>query len=234
MFDFSNQVVLVTGGSGNLGGAVVRAFHAAGAALVVPDRAADRVPALFPELAGGGHYLAPSVDVADAAALETLAAEAKRRYGRIDALVNCAGTYRGGLPAHETPLDVWQTLHDANAGTVFYACRAVIPVMLERGRGKIVNVGARSALAGGANESAYAASKSAVARLTESMAAEYKRAGINVNAVLPSAIVSAQDRAANPDAGVTPEELAQVIMFLCSDAAAIIHGVLLPVYGTRF
>ena len=235
MFDFSNQVVIVTGGTGNLGSAIVRAFQAARAKLVIPDRAPDRVQECFPDLADSpDHYLVGSIDATQAEAMETLARNTLDRFGRIDVLINTVGGYRAGVPLHETSLGDWEMMLNLNARTVFYACRAVIPAMLEKGSGKIVSVAASSALLGGANEAAYSASKSAVARLTESMAAEYKRSGINVNAVLPSAMVKAEDLQANPDAGVTPDDVANVIMFLCSDAARIINGVLLPAYGTRF
>ena len=235
MFDFSDQVVIVTGGTGNLGGVVVRAFQTAGAKLVIPDRAPDRVQQRFPDLADSpDHYLVGSIDATQAEAMETLACNTLDRFGRIDVLINTIGGYRAGAPLHETPLENWEVMLNLNARTVFYACRAVIPAMLEQGRGKIVTIAAHSAMVGGANEAAYSASKSAVARLTESMAADYKRSGINVNAVLPAAMVKAEDLKAAPDAGVTPEDVANVIMFLCSDAARIINGALIPAYGTHF
>ena len=235
MFNFSNQVVIVTGGTGNLGSAVVRAFQSAGAKLVIPDRAPDRVQQRFPDLADSpDHYLVGSIDATQAEAMETLARHTLERFGQIDVLINTVGGYRAGTPLHQTPLENWEMMLNLNARTVFYACRAVIPAMLEKGRGKIVSIAAHSAVVGGPNEAAYSASKSAVARLTESMAAEYKRSGINVNAVLPAAMVKAEDLKDSPDAGVTPEDVANVIMFLCSDAAHIINGALIPAYGTHF
>ena len=109
--------------------------------------------------------------------------------------------------------------------------------MLERGRGKIVNVAASSAVKGSANHAAYSASKSAVARLTESMAEEYKRQGINVNAVLPGTIDTPQNRQAMPQSDfslwVTPEKIARVILFLASEDASPIHGALIPVFGKK-
>ncbi len=124
-----------------------------------------------------------------------------------------------------------------NARTAFVVSRAVIPSMLERGRGKIINLAASSALKGGANSAAYSASKSAVARLTESMAEEYKRLGINVNAVLPGTIDTPHNRQAMPQADtsrwVQPRELARVILFLASEDASPIHGALIPVYGKK-
>jgi NAD(P)-dependent dehydrogenase (short-subunit alcohol dehydrogenase family) len=236
MFDFSDQVVIVTGGTGKLGSAVIRAFQAAGASLVIPDRGPqERVEGRFPELANSAaHYLAGGVDVTQASLVEKLALDTLERFGQIDVLVNAIGGYRAGTPLHETPLETWDLMLNLNARSIFYTCRAVLPAMLEKGRGKIVNIGARSALSGGANEAAYSASKSAVARLTESMAADYKRLGINVNAVLPAALIKPEVRREDPDAGVTPEEVANVILFLSSDAARIITGALIPAFGTRF
>jgi NAD(P)-dependent dehydrogenase (short-subunit alcohol dehydrogenase family) len=235
-FDFADQVVMVTGGSGNLGGAVARAFYAAGARLVVPDRSADRLPAMFPELADAGrHYLVGSTDLSQPEDVARLVEATLERFGQIDVLVNTVGGYRAGAPPHETSLETWDFMLNLNARTAFLTGRAVIPAMLERGRGKIINTAARSALAGGANEVAYSASKSMVARITESFAAAYKAKGINVNAIVPGTIDTPQNREAMPKADfgrwVQPESIAQVVLFLASDAASIINGALIPVYG---
>jgi NAD(P)-dependent dehydrogenase (short-subunit alcohol dehydrogenase family) len=236
MFDFSDHIVVVTGAAGNLGSAVAKAFRAAGATLVLLDRAADRLSRLFPELVGAAdHFLAHSVDLTDADSVAAMVDEAVKRFGRIDVLVNVAGGYRGGTAVHETPLETWDLLMNLNARSVFIASGAVIPAMLERGSGKIVNVAARAALEGGRKMGAYSASKSAVVRLTESMSAELKRSGINVNCVLPGTIDTPQNRAAMPKADtsrwVAPEALADVILFLASDTARAVHGAAVPVYG---
>jgi len=235
-FDFTDQVVIVTGATGNLGGAVARAFLAAGARLVLPDRDAGRLASLFPELSDPGqHYLAAPADLSRPEEVAGLVEAALGRFGGIDVLVNTVGGFRAGTPPHETPLESWDFMLDLNARTTFLTSRAVVPSMLERGRGKIVNTAARSALVGGANDVAYSVSKSAVARLTESFAAAYKARGINVNAILPGTIDTPQNRAAMPKADfsrwVQPESIAQVVLFLASDAAGPIHGALVPVYG---
>jgi NAD(P)-dependent dehydrogenase (short-subunit alcohol dehydrogenase family) len=236
MFDFTNQIVLVTGGSGNLGAAVARAFLSAGARLVMAERNAEHLRAQFPELAETNeHYLAAPVDLTQAEDVGRMVETALARFGQIDVLVNTVGGYRAGTPPHETPLDTWDFMLNLNARTTFNTSRAVIPSMLERGRGKIVNTAARSALAAGPNEVAYSVSKSAVARITESFAAAYKKNGINVNAILPGTIDTPQNRAAMPNADTSrwlqPEAIAQVVLFLASDAASPIHGALIPVYG---
>jgi NAD(P)-dependent dehydrogenase (short-subunit alcohol dehydrogenase family) len=236
MFDFSDLVVIVTGAAGNLGSAVARAFQAAGAKLVLVDRAADRLPRLFPDLVDSpNHFLAAPIDLTSADAVETMVDETVKRFGRIDVLVNTAGGYRAGTPVHEMPLEAWDSMLNLNARTVFFASRAVIPHMLRQGSGRIVNVAARAALKGGAQMAAYSVSKSAVVRLTESMAAELKKEGINVNCVLPGTIDTPQNRQAMPNADhsrwVKPEVIADVILFLASDASRAVHGAAIPVYG---
>ncbi len=235
-FDFSDQVVAITGAAGNLGVATARAFQTANARLVLLDRAADRLPQLFPELAASpNHYLAGGVDVNDADAINDVVAETLKRFGRVDALVNTAGGYRAGTRLHETPPDDWDFLMNLNGRSVFTVSRAFIPPMLKQGSGKIVNIASRGALAGDAGSGIYSASKSVVIRLTESLAAELKEHGINVNCILPGLIDTPPNRAAMPKADfskwVTPEVLANVILFLCSESAAAIHGAALPVYG---
>jgi NAD(P)-dependent dehydrogenase (short-subunit alcohol dehydrogenase family) len=237
MFDMTDHVVIVTGAAGALGNAVARACRAAGAKLVLVDRDPDRLPRLFPDLVGlAGYYLAAPVDLTDEAAVKAVVDETLNRFGRIDVLVNVAGGYRGGMALHETPLATWDFLLNLNARTVYITSSAVIPAMLRQRSGKIVNVAARAALQGAAKMGAYSASKSAVIRLTEAMAAELKNSGINVNCVLPGTIDTPDNREsmpkADPSRWVQPEALADVILFLASDAARAVHGAAIPVYGT--
>lgn len=236
MFDFTDQVVLVTGGSGNLGRAVVQAFHAAGARLIAPDRSVGRLAAQFPALAqSDAHWLAEGVDVTQPADMAALTAEIKRRFGRVDVLANTVGGYRAGAPLHLTPLDVWTEMVNLNARSVFVTSQAVIPLMLAQGSGRLIHTAARAALTGGAQAAAYSASKSAVLRLVESMAAELKDAGITVNCILPGTIDTPANRQASPAADfsrwVAPEALADVILFLASPAARAVSGAAIPVYG---
>lgn len=236
MYDFTDRVVMVAGATGNLGTAVARAFQAAGARLVLVDRSADRLARLFPELADSpGAFLANSVDLTNTEAVAGMVEETARRFGRIDVLANTAGGFRGGTPAHETPQETWDFLFNLNVRAILVPCRSVVPWMLAQGSGKIINVAARAALSGSAGLSAYTAAKSAAVRLTESMAAELKDQGINVNCILPGTIDTPQNRQDRPDVDpgrfVTPEALADVILFLASDAARAIHGAAIPVYG---
>jgi len=236
MFDFSECVVLVTGASGNLGSAVVRAFGQADARLVLVDRSPDRLPELFPELAGSPErFLATGVDLSDADDAARMVEEVLARFGRIDVLANTVGGYRAGTPVHETTLETWEFMLALNARTAFVASRAVVPAMLEQGAGKIIHTASRAALKGGRNAVAYSISKSAVVRLVESLAAELKDKGINANCVVPGTIDTPENREAMPKANhskwVPPEAIADVFLFLASDAARSIHGAAIPVYG---
>ncbi len=233
MYDFSNQVVMVTGGTGNVGKAAVEAFAGAGAALVVPDRKVDRLASEFPALAGSSsHFLAEGFDVTSEQGMDGLVSETLDRLGRIDVLVHTIGGFRAGRLPHETSLETWDHMLNLNGRVTFLVNRAVVPTMIRQKRGRIINFAARPALAGGADDVAYSASKSAVARITESMAAAYRHDGITVNAIIPGTIDSPQNRAANPQADfkhwVTPEEIARIVLFLAAEDARMINGSLIP------
>lgn len=231
-FDFAGKAVLITGAAGNLGAALAEAFHAAGAALILAERNLDRLQ----EIAGSwSNTLLLPVDLLDEASVQQMAAQAVAHHGRIDVLANIAGGFTMGLPLHETELKTWEFMLNLNARSVFLVCRAVIPHMLAQESGKIINVAARAGLSGGARMAPYSVSKSAVIRLTESMAAELKGHNLNVNCVLPGTIDTPQNRAEMPNADwsrwVTPDAIARVILFLAADDAAAIQGAAVPVYG---
>jgi len=158
---------------------------------------------------------------------------AVERFGRIDVLANIAGGFRMGTPVHETPDADWDFLLDINLRSLLNMVRAAVPQMIAAGGGRIINVGAHAALKGVARMGAYCASKSAVIRVTEAMAAELREKNINVNCVLPTIIDTPENRAAMPDADpgrwVAPADLAKVFLFLASDDARAIHGASLSV-----
>ena len=236
MYDFTRQVVMVTGGTGNLGRATVLAFADAGARVVIVDRDTERQKKLYADWVENDRYLlmAP-FDVTSPTDVSRLVAECVDKTGAIDVLVNTVGAYRGGNPIQQTDPETWDVLMELNARSVFLLARETIPQMLEQGHGKIVNVAARAGQLGTSGQAAYAASKAAVISLTESMSAELRRKGINVNCILPGTIDTPENRKAMPDANagrwVAPESLASVILFLASDAARDVHGAALPVYG---
>ena len=223
--DFKGRTVMITGAAGNLGRAVADHFAGLGASLVLIDLKAR----------GGEPGLFIPTDLLDQKSVDAAVEQAIARFGRIDVLCNIAGGFRMGPPVHETPDADWNFLLDLNARTVLHTARAVVPRMLAAGRGTIVNVGAYAAQKGAAQMAAYTASKSAVIRLTEAMAAELREKGINVNCVLPTIIDTPQNRAdmpkADPGRWVAPQDLAKVVAFLASDDARAIHGAALPVTG---
>jgi NAD(P)-dependent dehydrogenase (short-subunit alcohol dehydrogenase family) len=208
---FDQRIVMVTGAAGNLGRAVAEAFEELGATLVRLD--------------------IKDVDLRDAQSVQ----QVLERHKRIDVLCNIAGGFRMGPAVHDTSDADWDFLFDLNAKSVLHMSRAVVPVMLRAGGGRIVNVGAYAALKGVAGMGAYVASKSAVIRITETMAAELRDKNINVNCVLPTIIDTPENRKAMPKADprrwVAPADLANVIVFLASDRARAIHGAAIPVTG---
>jgi NAD(P)-dependent dehydrogenase (short-subunit alcohol dehydrogenase family) len=228
-----NKTVMVTGACGNLGRAVAALFSKSGARLVLVDLDIERLAQTY-----GADYsqqmLAPAnLLVQDEVHAVVRAAHAQ--FGGIDVLCNIAGGFRMGSPVHETSDSDWNMLLDLNGRSVLHAVRAVVPQMLQAGRGKIINVSANAALKGAAQMGAYCASKDIVIRITEAMAAELRDSNINVNCVLPSIIDTPENRAAMPDADVarwvSPGALAEVIAFLASDEARAINGAAIPVVG---
>jgi NAD(P)-dependent dehydrogenase (short-subunit alcohol dehydrogenase family) len=236
MFDFSQQVVLISGSAGALGQVVARAFAQADANLALLDLRADRLQTIFADLADPTrYYFVGETNVTQAESVWQHVEQVIEYFGRLDVVVNVAGGYKAGQALHETPLEVWDQMFDLNARSIFNVSRAVVPQMLKQGSGKIINIAARAALHGGANMGPYVASKSAVVRLTETLAAELRESNINVNCILPGTIDTPANRADSPEADysrwVDPQDIARVIMFLASEAARAIHGAAVPVYG---
>lgn len=237
MNDLAQQVVMITGSVGNLGAAVAREFQLRKARTVLVDRSAERLRATYPDLVSSNdHFLAGDVDVGSAESVGQLVKQVRVRFGRIDVLINTVGAFRGGKPVHEEDPETWTALLDANLRTTLNLCRAVIPVMLEQRKGRIVNVASLLALNGAPNLAAYSVSKAAVVRLTESLSAELRSSGIGVNCVLPGTLDTPQNRRAMPDADpagwISPDDVAKVMVFLASDAARAIHGASVPLCGT--
>ncbi|MCZ6855221.1 MAG: SDR family NAD(P)-dependent oxidoreductase [Gammaproteobacteria bacterium] len=224
MGEFSNRVVLVTGAAGALGSAVVQQFADNGATVAQLD---------IVEIENN-HYSA-ICDLTNSQSCNTAVANIVDRYEKIDVLANIAGGFTMGTSVYETSDDTWDFMLGLNARSVLNMARAVVPTMLPRQSGKIINIGARAGLRGAPNMAAYSASKSVVMRLTESLADELKAKGINVNAILPSIIDTERNRQDMPDADfskwVSAEAVARVVGFLASPAADPIHGALVPVEG---
>jgi NAD(P)-dependent dehydrogenase (short-subunit alcohol dehydrogenase family) len=233
---FSDRVVLVAGGTGALGRAVALAFLEAGAGVVVTARRLEEVQVLA-AIAGSARSRLSSVaaDASDAGAAAKLVEEVVEAQGRIDVLVNAVGGYAGGRNVWETEPETWERMMQVNLDASFALARAVLPAMIRQGRGWIVGVASRAAFQPTAGAAAYAASKAGVLALYAALAEEVKPFRINVNAVVPSIFDTEANRRAMPGADVSrwpkPEEIAKVILFLCSDSARIVHGAAIPVYG---
>jgi NAD(P)-dependent dehydrogenase (short-subunit alcohol dehydrogenase family) len=232
--DFTGKVVLITGATGALGRVVARQFQQAGATLALTARSESQLPQLFPELAlDPQHLLLGGVDLREMEQADAMVQQIAQRFGRVDILVNTVGGYRGGVPVQQMTVADWDEMLTLNARVAFIISRAVVPLMVQAGGGKIVHVAGRAALSGSAGVAAYAAAKSAVVRLTESLAAELREHGINVNCVLLGTIDTPANRAAMPDADfsrwVAPEAVSEVILFLCSPAARALYGAAIPV-----
>src|ERR1043166_5121121 len=227
--NLQNKITVITGAVGNLGTATARLFQQAGAKTVLVDRSPDRVREAFKDIADSrDHWLAGGIDLSDATSLGKLIEQTLAKFSRVDALVHTVGAWRGGKPVHEADLADWDFLFNVNLRTTLLCCRAVIPQMLKQRSGKIINVASRDGLRGSAGYAAYSASKSAVLRLTESLADELKTSNINVNCIMPGTIDTPQNRAAIPNVDfskwVEPAAIADVIAFLSSDAARAING----------
>jgi NAD(P)-dependent dehydrogenase (short-subunit alcohol dehydrogenase family) len=223
----NGKVVIVTGASGALGKVVADVALARGARVAGIDHAPTQTAATENRIDIGG------VDLTDATQARKAIDAVASHFCAIHALINIAGGFAFEAIAEGDPR-TWQRMYALNVLTALNASRSALDYLAASGSGRVVNVGAMGALQAGAGMGAYAASKAGVHRLTEALAAEWK-GRITVNAVLPSTIDTPANRASMPKADfakwVTAEELANVILFLASDAASAITGALLPVAG---
>jgi NAD(P)-dependent dehydrogenase (short-subunit alcohol dehydrogenase family) len=233
---FDGKVALVAGGTGGLGRAVTLAFLEEGAKVVVTYRVADELDALKSTAGKNGLNLeGHSVDVTDEVAVRQLVEKIVGKYRRLDAMVNTVGGYAGGTKLWELQTKVFEQMLALNLRAGYALSRAAVRAMLKEGHGAIVNVAAKAAFDHASGAAAYAASKSAAVALLDSLAADLKGSGVRVNSILPSIIDTEANRKAMPTADFSkwpkPEDIARVILFLCSDDAKVIHGAAIPVYG---
>jgi NAD(P)-dependent dehydrogenase (short-subunit alcohol dehydrogenase family) len=233
---FSGQTILVAGGTGGLGRSVSLAFLEEGAQVIVTYYLAEEFDALKGAVQSSGARLeGHQLNVSDEAAVRQLSEKVLARHPRVDALVNAVGGYAGGAKLWEQDTNVFEHMLALNLRSGYALSRAFLPAMLKQARGAIVNVAAKAGLQPPAGAAAYAASKAAALALMESLAAEVKGSGVRVNSILPSIIDTQPNRKAMPDADFAkwpkPQDIARVILFLCSDEAKVIHGAAIPVYG---
>lgn len=243
--DFAGRVVIVTGGGSGLGRAAAIGFAARGAQVIVGDLDASSIDGTLALLAPGGHRPGP-VDVTVEGAVDDLVATTFAATGRIDVLVNCAGIAEGAGSTIDRPVDSWLRMIDVNLTGTYLMSRAVASRMREQRSGVILTISSIAGVVGLPRRAAYTASKGAVTMLTRALASEWAADGIRVNAVAPGYIrtpmtdvLIAEGRI---DADViirrtpmgrmgTPDQVADALVFLASDAAAFITGVVLPVDG---
>ncbi len=243
------QVALVTGAGQGIGAACAAALGEAGATVIVADMVADRVEASVKALKDAGLDAHGTIlDVTKSADVDSVAAKAVADHGRIDILVNNAGVAKSDVKAEDTSDDHWRFHMDVNVDGLFWCCRAFGRHMLTQGKGSIVNIGSMSGFIVNKPQpqSFYNASKAAVHHLTRSLAAEWGRRGVRVNAVAPTYIetpLTSFGIKENPEMYATwlemtpmgrvgqPDEIASVVHFLASDAASLMTGAIVVADG---
>jgi NAD(P)-dependent dehydrogenase (short-subunit alcohol dehydrogenase family) len=232
-YDYTNKIVLLTGGTGALGRAITAAFIASDA-KVVSSYVIDReIEQLKKESKAVVELI--KTDVTKEEEVEKLVLSVISKYGRIDVLVNVVGGYLGGKSVSELDEKEWDLMMTMNLKSAFLISKHVIPQMVSSKYGKIMHVSSRTGLKSSGYDSAYAASKSGLIRLVESLSEEVKDSNINVNCIMPSTIDTEANRRAMPTADhskwVKLQDLANVVLFLCSDEANVITGAAIPTYG---
>jgi NAD(P)-dependent dehydrogenase (short-subunit alcohol dehydrogenase family) len=232
---FSSRVVLVAGGTGGLGKAVTLAFLHEGASVIATYIIKEEADALRDTVAATAHLELLPLDATDATACLAMVDGITARYGQLDILVNTIGGYAGGKALWETDPRTWNLMFSLNVNAGYALAHAAVPAMLKQKSGSVVNIAARAAFDHAAGAAAYAASKSAALAMMDCLAQDVKGSGVRVNSVLPSIIDTEANRRAMPDADFSrwpkPEEIARVILFLCTEEAKLIHGAAVPVYA---
>jgi NAD(P)-dependent dehydrogenase (short-subunit alcohol dehydrogenase family) len=234
---FQGRVALIAGGTGGLGTAVSLAFSGAGATVVTTYQRAQDMEPLVAEAKRAGKTPPSGVpmDTTDAGSVNLAVQQIVAAHGRLDILVNTVGGYAGGKNVWEEDPATYQRMMNLNLLSGFLLARGVLPAMIRQNRGAIVNINSRAAYGHAAGGALYAASKAAALALFDSIAEEVKPYAVNVNSVVPSIIDTAANRREMPSADFAswpkPADIAQVILFLCSDEARLIHGAAVPVYG---
>ena len=232
-FNFSNQVVVITGAAGALGSTVAELFFRAGANIALVDISFAKLTR--PRWKHAKNVGLFETDLTNVNSVNESVAQIIERFGKIDCLANVAGGFKMGPMVHETPVSDWDFMINLNVKSVFLMCRAVVPHMLEKKKGKIVKGAARAAVEGKAKMAPYCVSKAAVVTLTQSLAAEHKMNNINVNCILPGTVDTPQNRNDMPDANfsnwVPTTDLANELLHLCSEQAKGVTGAAVPVYG---
>jgi NAD(P)-dependent dehydrogenase (short-subunit alcohol dehydrogenase family) len=233
---YTGKVVLVAGGTGGLGRSVSLAFLSEGATVVATYRNERGFAALKAAAGANASMLEGSqTDVTDESAVHALVDSTIAKHGRVDVVVNTIGAYAGGVKLWELDPKVFERMLDLNLRSGFVLARLAAPAMLKQGSGVLINIAAKAAFDHAAGAAAYATSKAAAVAMMDCLAADLKGTGVRVNTILPSIIDTEPNRRAMPgapfDQWPKPEEIAQVILFLSSEQARVVHGASIPVYG---
>jgi NAD(P)-dependent dehydrogenase (short-subunit alcohol dehydrogenase family) len=232
VYDFSNKVVLITGGTGALGRAVIEAFTSSNAvsiATYITDKEAENAKTRI------GTLDLVKADMTKEDQVRKLVSHVVQKHSRIDVLVNVVGGYIGGKKVSELEESEWDKMMNLNLKSAFLISKHVLPVMVLAKHGKMIHISSRTGLKSGGHDSAYAASKSGLIRLVESISEEVKEYGINVNCILPSIIDTDANRKAMPNSDfskwVKARDLASLVLFLCSEEGKVMNGAAIPAYG---
>ena len=233
---FTTQSILVAGGTGGLGRAVSLAFLQEGAKVTVTYRKSEEFAALQAAAGANSARLDGYVsDVTDESAVSQLIEKILSKHGRLDALVNTVGGFTGGQKFWEADSKSLDQMLASNLRSGWILARAAVRPMLKSGRGSIVNIASRAAVDHSSALAAYSASKAAAVAMIDSLAGDLKGTGVRANSILPSIIDTEINRKMMPKADFSkwpkPEEIAKVILFLCSEDAKLINGAAVPVYG---
>ena len=232
----NNKVVLITGATGGLGKVVTKKFLAEGAVVAAVYRSEDKLKELI-EYVGEGKVNGFKADVTDPASVSALIAEVTKKLGRVDVLLNIVGGYAGGIPLQQSEEAMLDEMVILNTRSAWLCSRAVLPGMIERNWGRIVNVAAKNATPGGrrAGNIAYAISKGGIITLTEALAEELSKVEVNVNCVTLATIDTSKNQEKMPKADtskwVKPDDIAEVMLFLSSDSSRAVTGAAIPVFG---
>lgn len=231
-YDFSKKVVLITGGTGALGRMLVKKFLNSGAVTISSFHNEKDAEKLKIE---NSKVELIELDMLQEEQLLERIPKLVKKFGTVDILVNVVGGYLGGKSTNDLSETEWDKMMNLNLKSAFLISKHVIPVMVSGKGGKIVHISSRTGQKSEGGDSAYAASKAGLIRFVESAAQEFKDSGININCILPTTIDTDANRKAMPNSDfskwLSTEDLANVILFLCSSGARVINGSAIPTYG---
>lgn len=250
-YDFSGKSMLLTGGTGGLGRNLIKYFLNCNLKLIIVTyRSEKEMQSLKSELANAHSVQQQQksstssssteiefiqTDITNQGQVKNLISNIFEKYGQIHILVNLVGGYIGGKSIIELEESEWDKMMDINLKSAFLISKNIITKMIENRYGKLVHISSRTGIRAEGNDSAYAASKAGLVRFVESVSKEVKNYKININCILPTIIDTEDNRKAMPNADFTkwlkPEDLSNVILFLCSDHSKLINGAAIPTYG---